>query len=172
MVDYSRFKCHFCDCCKTKADNKCCLGWSNAVHVWDCYDFINWENVMATKESPEHDLPRCDSIYVRANNETVYFIEQKNVRWLIDNVEKGTLKKVESVADELNAKFKNSKDIFENDGNPVKYFKFIFSYDMNKISNSEELERMFRNNFFTPLEKFGIISDNCQDAFDKIVYGD
>ena len=172
MVDYSQFKCRFCDCCKTKADAKCRLGWSNAAHVRDCCDFINWEAAMDTKEAPEHDMPRCDSVYIRDNNETVYFIEQKNIRWLLDNVEKGTLKKVENVAAELDAKFTKSKDIFEGDEHPVKYFKFIFSYDMDNVSNSEELERLFRNHFFTPLESFGIISANCQDAFDKIVYWD
>ena len=170
MVDYSQFKCRFCDCCKTKADGKCHLGWSNAVHVQDCYDFINWEAVIDTKEAPEHDMPRCDSIYIRENNETVYFIEQKNIRWFLDNVEKGTLKKVENVAAELDAKFTKSKDIFEGDGNPVKYFKFIFSYDMNGIPNSAELERLFRTHIFTPLEQFDIISNNCENAFYYIVY--
>ena len=79
---------------------------------------------------------------------------------------------MENVAAELDAKFTKSKDIFEGDGNPVKYFKFMLSYDMNNVSNSEELERLFRNQFFTHLEPFGVISFNCQDAFDNIVYRD
>lgn len=170
MTDYSQFKCQFCDCCKTGCDETCCLHWANASHIRGCYDFINWEAVMGTKPYPDHDKPRCDIIYIRQNNETVYFIEQKNVIWLLCDSQNAILKDIKDVAHNLKNKFKHSKEIFEKDGNQVKYFKFIFSYDMNGIPNSAELERLFRTHIFTPLEQFDIISNNCENAFYYIVY--
>lgn len=165
MPDYTHFKKTFCDCCKTKKDGNCKLGLQHDRSITDNTDFIDWEAVMDTKVFPEHDLPRCDSIYVRDN--ITFFIEQKNIRWfVVENTSE--LKNQETLTEELLGKFEQSKQLFQEDGNALSATEFVFSYDLNQVDKNKKafLERNLRNMYFPYMESKGIVCGTC----DQIAY--
>jgi len=167
MTDYRQYKCAFCDCCKTKRDKKCCLHWADANHIRDNRDFIDWEAFVDTKNSPEHDMSRCDTVYLKDN--IVYFIELKNINWLFEEGQT-----IETVKQILQKKFTESKTILETDLNKQLNSIFVFSYDLNgknvKKENREEFERQLNNNYFIYLESLGIVSLRCDKAFYFVVF--
>ncbi len=165
MVDYTNFKKTFCDCCKNKLDGDCVFGLKQSRTISDCVEFIDWEALMDTKDSPEHDWPRCDAVYI-VDNKTL-FIEQKNIRWFTVN-NSDQLKDVQELAKELLEKFEKSKQVYENDGNILERVEYILSYNLNSVSKDKLalLERALRNNYFPYIESKGIMCYTC----DQVAY--
>lgn len=165
MPDYTKFKKTFCDCCKTGKDNKCCLGLKKSRIISDNIDFIDWEEIMSTKDAPTCDLPRCDAIYVRDKN--TFFIEHKNIKWFL-NDDTNSLKESKETTKYLLKKFTHTKEIFIDEGNKINKLHFICSFDINQTdkSNFSLIERYFRNVYSVYMEGQGILIDRC----DKIAY--
>lgn len=161
------FKKTFCDCCKTRKDGNCVLGLQHDRSITDNANFIDWEAVMNTKDFPEHDYPRCDSIYVRDN--VTFFIEQKNIRWFVVHNE---LKKTKDVVDELKEKFDKSVQMFEDDGNILEETKFILSYDLNSVDKKwlSIFAHDLRNKYFPYIEAEGIKCGNCDQVAYYIIH--
>ena len=166
MPNYTDFKKTFCDCCKSK--ESCCYGWRKAQDIAYCIDFIDWEAVMDTKDFPEHDYPRCDSIYQRTN--ITFFIEQKNIRWFVVH---DKLKHPDDVVVELKEKFEKSAQIFEEEGNMLEETKFVLSYDLNSVDEKwlSNFERDLRNKYFPYIEAQGVKCGTCRQVAYYTIHG-
>lgn len=170
MADYSKFKKSFCECCDTNKKCLCRLGWpcpANKNRI-----FIDWEEVVSTKPSPQHNWPHCDSVYINSEN-IVYLIEFKNVKWFYDD-KTNKIKPLPNIQKVLIDKFDYSMKMLQADGNVIKKFQLRCACDFNgivKLNKSiDELKRQLRNNFFIYLEPNNIYYEECRNLYYNIKF--
>ena len=129
MTDFAKFKASFCECCDTGRRRECRLG-----YILDNKQFINWESFVDFLGSAVHDLKHCDAVYIQ-DNDRVCFIEQKNLKWFID--ENNKAKPKEALFEELQEKCRNSeivlKDEYKQDIKSFFFCSLFFPRSFHKL---------------------------------------
>ena len=165
MADFTNFRTSFCECCDTNRKKECRLG-----YIRDNGQFIDWEKFVKFLGGAVHDLKHCDAIYIQ-DDDSVCFIEQKNLKWFVGIDHKAKQKK--DLLEELLEKCRNSECVFKDEYKQDIQSFFFCSYDLNNTNEHvsvENIKRMIRNTYSPYFSDNGIRCDTCNNIANIILY--